>query len=79
MLMVLAQMSPLILNRKEQARNRRDNSLLEHDGSTMTIVEWSEATGIKACTISKRIHARGWTIEEALTTPVGQKRKTRNQ
>lgn len=59
---------------KEQGRNRRDNALLEHDGRTMTIVEWSEVTGIKACTISRRLHSC-WTVAEALTTPAGQKRK----
>lgn len=58
----------------QQSRNRRDNSLLKHNGKVMTIVEWSEETGIQPSTISKRINKYGWTAEEALSTPVGQNR-----
>lgn len=57
--------------RKEQARNRNCLKRFTHDGKTLTITEWSEITGIKAGTISTRIHAKKWSVEKAVTTPVG--------
>ena len=58
---------------KEQSRNTRRNVLLTFDGRTMTVVAWSEATGIKAATIEMRL-AQGWTTEDALTRPVQYQR-----
>ena len=52
-----------------QARNRRDNHPLTWHGQTKTIVEWSEITGIKYHTISKRIIKYKWSVDEALTLP----------
>lgn len=54
---------------KEQCRNKRNNHLISYDGKNLTIIEWSEITGIHKATIRRRIGA-GWTPEEALTTPV---------
>lgn len=56
---------------KEQQRNKSDNRLLTHNGKTMTIVEWSERTGIDHRNIWKRIFFRGWSVHDALTIPVG--------
>ena len=55
---------------KEQAYNRRDNRLHEHDGKTLTLEEWATETGIKRATLFTRLH-RGWSLERALTTPTG--------
>jgi hypothetical protein len=49
-------------------RNRRSNHLIPFNGKELTIVEWSEITGINKRTILRRI-AAGWTPEEALTIP----------
>lgn len=57
------------LNSKLQTRNRRSNRPLTHEGVTMTVVEWSERTGIHKRTILSRLRL-GWTAERALTTPV---------
>lgn len=43
--------------------------LYEYDGKSLSIEDWSKEVGIKANTIAKRLEY-GWTIEEALTTPV---------
>jgi hypothetical protein len=51
------------------ARNKRNNRLLTHDGHTRTLAEWSEVTGIKAPTIRKRI-GYGWSVSRALSDPV---------
>lgn len=51
---------------KEQQNNRRNNMLIELDGVTMTLAQWSEKTGFDATTISTRIR-RGWSCHDALT------------
>lgn len=55
--------------RSEQQRNKRTNHMLEHDGRTRTIAEWSEVTGLKVETISSRIRY-GWSVERVLTESV---------
>jgi hypothetical protein len=42
--------------------------VLEYKGRSLTVVEWSEVTGINAACISKRIKS-GWTAKRALETP----------
>ena len=51
--------------KKEQARNRRSNRLIEYGGVTRTLAEWGEVTGIARDTIAYRLRA-GWSIEKAL-------------
>lgn len=59
--------------KKEQQRNMRSNRLLTHNGRTMCIAEWAETAGISALTLHSRLNI-GWTIDEALSIPVGRKR-----
>lgn len=54
--------------RKEQARNRSNNSLITFKDRTLTQVEWAEITGLSTNMIRKRL-SRGWSVESALTTP----------
>lgn len=53
---------------KEQHRNTRFNRLIEFNGETKTIAEFSEIYGINDSTLGSRIRS-GWTAERALTTP----------
>jgi hypothetical protein len=55
--------------RLEQAHNMRTNRHLTHDGKTMTITEWARSLGTDCGTLSYRLRA-GWSVEQALTTPV---------
>lgn len=55
--------------RQAQARNRTTNSMIEHDGRSLTVAEWSEITGLSRTVIEHRI-AAGWSIREALETPI---------
>jgi hypothetical protein len=57
-----------------QARNRSDNHLVTWNGKTRTIAEWSEVTGLKYHTISKRIIKYKWSVEEAMTLPPDRNR-----
>lgn len=60
-------------NMKTQENNKTDNRILALNGETKTLSQWSDITGISATTISARLNKLGWTIEEALTTPVRNK------
>lgn len=60
---------------EEQARNRRNNRLITCFGKTQLLIEWSEETKIPYFTLRARIYKLGWSLKEALTTPVGERRK----
>lgn len=51
---------------KEQMNNKRSNRLISAFGKTLTVQEWSEATGIHRSTIVNRLKL-GWTSEQAVT------------
>jgi len=59
---------------REQNRNRRDNVMLTFEGKTMCLTDWATELGIHERTLRNRIKHYGWTTEDALSTPVGQKR-----
>jgi len=58
--------------RKVNDRNRRSNLRLEFRGETLTLIDWCERLSLPKDTVSKRLHG-GWSVEEALTTPVRAK------
>lgn len=55
--------------KKEQAINRRNTKYITANGSTHTVDEWSEITGIARITIWGRLW-RGWPDVEAVTVPL---------
>jgi len=59
---------------KQQGRNRRTNRLLTHDGETLCLAEWSDRVGISSAALKGRLDVCGYTVEEALTLPIGVKR-----
>lgn len=61
--------------RKEQANNTRRNFNIFFNGETHTLSEWSEIVGIRAGTIRERLKRFEWSVEDALTIPVGKRRK----
>jgi len=56
--------------RKEQSRNVRNMRFYEYGGVTNTLTGWAESTGIKVGTLHDRLNKLGWSIGDALTTPV---------
>jgi hypothetical protein len=56
--------------RKEQALNRRTNTLIEFDGKALTLGEWALVVGVPRLTLLTRITCLKWSVAEALTTPV---------
>lgn len=49
----------------EQSRNRRSTHLLTHEGVTLSLIEWSERSGINLATLLTRIK-HGWSPADAL-------------
>ncbi len=54
--------------KKEQARNRKTNRYITHDGKTLTWAEWTEIKGWHRSKIKGRKRA-GWSDERTITTP----------
>ena len=55
--------------KKEQSRNRSDNRVLNYYGTERCVTEWAETLGMKVSALSMRLR-KGWTVEDALETPV---------
>ncbi len=58
---------------KQNSRNKRNNRFMTHNRKTQCLSAWSEEVGIHRATIVDRI-SRGWSISEALTEPVRNKK-----
>jgi hypothetical protein len=53
----------------QQARNKRTNVLVTHDGRTMPVSAWAEVAGLDPELLRGRLK-KGWSIERALREPV---------
>lgn len=60
----------------EQSRNRRNCSPVEFRGKKLFLRDWAEETGIPLKVLKARIGRYGWSVERALTEPVGSPRKS---
>lgn len=59
---------------KEQSINKRNTMMIEFNGVTKSLKEWSDELGFKREVLRSRLN-HGWTIEEALTTPSNRHNK----
>jgi hypothetical protein len=57
---------------EEATRPAKYRQLLDHDGLTLSIADWSERTGLPVNTIYKRLHSPEWGAEEVLAVPYRQ-------
>ena len=62
------------VTRKEQARNRRNNVLVNVGGISLTIAEWAEKTGKTRGLIWGRFVRHGWSARDAVFKPVRGRR-----
>jgi hypothetical protein len=58
------------VTRKENARNRRSNVVLEYNGTRKILVEWCEELGLNYDLTQSRLKSYGWTVERAFNTKV---------
>ncbi len=65
--------------RKENARNRSNNRMITVGDETLCLSEWVERTGVPYDTLTSRLGTLGWSADEALTTPVGGRRRRLRQ
>jgi hypothetical protein len=56
---------------KEQSSNRKSNVYKTYKEETKTISQWAEHLNMPFTTLWNRLNTYGWSIERALTTPVG--------
>ena len=61
---------------EQQANNMRSTHFLLFKGKRLSMAQWGREIGICVETLKYRVYA-GWSIERALTTPVGSRRKPR--
>lgn len=59
---------------EEQANNRRNTRHITFGDKTQTLARWARETGTPYSTLYNRIFRHGWSIEEALTIPPGERR-----
>lgn len=64
--------------RREQANNRRTNSVLTAFGKTQTIAQWARELNLCEDTLRHRLTRYGWSAERALTEPVRRKTPATN-
>lgn len=56
----------------EQARNKRNNVVLEFDDKSLCVPEWAERTGLPQHVIRSRLR-RGWTVPETLSAALNSR------
>ena len=54
---------------KQQARNRANNRMVLHEGTTLPLSEWADRMGVPSALVLARLN-RGWTASDALNRPV---------
>jgi hypothetical protein len=67
-----------LIDEKEFEKLRKPNlhiKELTYAGKTQTIREWANELKMPWATLYDRINRNGWTVEEALCTPLGERRK----
>lgn len=63
---------------KEQCNNKRNNRIITFNGTSHTLSEWSDISGIRAATLFNRLKL-GWSIERTLTTKVRKSKNGENE
>lgn len=58
--------------RSQQQNNKTNTKRYTYGGLTMTLPEWERHLGFPAPTMRSRVRGEGWSIERAVTTPIGK-------
>lgn len=65
------------ISKRQQSYNRKSNRYITIDGRTQTLEQWAAEMGMGPDVIKHR-EDRGWSIEEAILTPKGGKRRPKS-
>lgn len=66
-------------NDKEQSTNRKNVTLVKHNGEMVSLKEYCRLEGLEYGTIKSRIKRDGWTVEEAIIPGGSFRRRKRNE
>lgn len=58
----------------EQQSNKTNNHYITYEGKTKSLIQWAKHFKINEKTLQKRL-SKGWSIKEALTTPINKVNK----
>ncbi len=58
-------------NRCDPRSPREDPELITYNGKSLSLGQWSKKLNIPRNTIHMRLYSYGWSIEDALNTPIG--------
>jgi hypothetical protein len=62
-------------NSKTQANNRRSNVLIDYQGETHNLTEWSEILGFNYKSVHNRMYRLGWNFETSISVPIDIKKR----
>lgn len=62
-------------SRKAQARNRRENRMLEYQGESRCLARWASRFGLSQSALFSRLK-RGWSVKKSLEIPLRQMRQS---
>lgn len=57
-----------------QMNHMRRNHLITYDGKTQTLTEWAREVGMLPTTLDSRINRYHWSVKDALTVPVRERK-----
>lgn len=76
---LIEELSKILEPKPEQKPQIKKQNLKLHEltyaGKTQTIREWADELKMPWATLYDRVNRNGWTVEEALTIPLGERRK----
>ncbi len=61
--------------KRQQGANRRNNRIIEYDGMSLSLTEWADLYGLPAGAFRQRLVKLGWSMEDALHTPLQKQKK----
>jgi len=67
------------VSKRDQANNRRTNSVLSVEGKRVTLAQADRLLKSKGRVVSQRVNKLGWSVDRAINTPVKEKAKYKSE
>lgn len=65
--------------KKAKKKKKKELRVIERDGQSKCLKEWCRELGMNYTTVRGRIDQYGWSVEDALTVPIGMSRKNKER